>query len=65
MSNVVGIETDKDKNIAMLEKLKRDSDTLIELYQEVAKIKYAAYRAYMNAGFSKEEAMLMVRGESV
>ena len=65
MSNIVGIETDKDKNIAMLEKLKRDSDTLIELYQEVAKIKYAAYRAYMDAGFSKEEAMLMVRGESV
>ena len=65
MSNIVGIETDKDKNIAMLEKLKRDSDTLIELYQEVAKIKYAAYKAYMDAGFSKEEALLMVRGDSV
>jgi hypothetical protein len=65
MNNVVGLETDKDKNLAMLEKLKRESDTIIELYQEVAKIKFGAFKAYVDAGFSREEALILTRGDSI
>ena len=60
-SNIVGISTDKDKNIAMLEKLKRESDTIVEMYREIAKIKFGAYKAYLEAGFTREEALMMVK----
>jgi len=49
-SNIVGISTDKDKNIAMLEKLKRESDTIVEMYQQIAKIKFGAYKAILKLG---------------
>ena len=60
-SNIVGISADKDKNIAMLEKLKRESDTIVEMYQQIAKIKFGAYKAYLEAGFTREEALMMVK----
>jgi hypothetical protein len=63
--NIVGLETDQNKNLAMLEKLKRESDTLIEMYQQIAKIKYGAYKAFQDAGFTKEEALLMVKGDLI
>lgn len=60
MTKIVGIESEHDKNLAAVEKLKREADTIIELYQQIAKIKYGAYKAFIDAGFTKEEALVMV-----
>jgi len=63
--NIVGLKTDQDNNVAMLEKLRRESDIIIEMYQQIAKIKFGAYKAYMDAGFTREEALLMAKDGSV
>jgi hypothetical protein len=58
--NIVEMSQEKDKSLAALEQLKRDSETMKELYREMAKIKYATYKAYVDEGFTPEQALTLL-----
>jgi hypothetical protein len=58
--NIVGINTDRNDNIAALEQLKRESQTIQELHIEMAKIKYGLYKGYVDAGFTPEQALTLL-----
>jgi hypothetical protein len=58
--NIVGLSTEKDDNIAQLERIRREKPMLIALQREVAEIKYASFRAYVDAGFSVEQALKLL-----
>lgn len=54
---IVGLNTEKDDNRAQLERIRREKPLLIELQKEVAEIKYATFKAYVDAGFTEEQAL--------
>ena len=58
--NIVEMSTDKDNTLAALEKLKRDSELMKEVYIEMAKMKYALYKGYLDAGFTPEQALTLL-----
>jgi len=57
---IVGLSTEKDSNIAQLERIRREKPMIIELQRELAEIKYATYRSYVDAGFTEEQALLLL-----
>jgi len=52
---IPGVE--QDKNIAMLENLKRNMEAIIETNKLIAKIRRASYEAYVSAGFTPDQAL--------
>ncbi len=52
---------EQDKNVAMLENLKRNLETIIETNQLIAKIRRASYLAYIEQGFTPEQALQLCR----
>jgi hypothetical protein len=53
---------EKDKLIAQMENLKRNMPTLIEMQGHLAKIKYASFVAYVDAGFTADQALQLTKG---
>jgi hypothetical protein len=60
MTNVVDLQTNPEKMKAQIDKLEREMDDLIKMQKLVAKLRYEQYSAFIDAGFSREEALLMV-----
>jgi hypothetical protein len=56
-TKIVGMEFKEDKAKAALERFKRSIDVQIELQQHFAKIRRAAFEAYIAEGFSEEQAL--------
>lgn len=53
---------DKDEMVASLEKLKRNLPNIIEAMHLSAKIKRAAYLAFIEQEFTEEQALELVKG---
>ena len=60
MTNVVDIQTNPEKMKAQIDKLEREMGDLIKMQKLVAKLRYEQYSAFIDEGFSREEALLMV-----
>jgi hypothetical protein len=58
--NIVGLNTEKDANVAQLERIRREKPLIIELQKELAEIKYATYKSYVDAGFTEEQALVLL-----
>jgi len=52
---------DKDKLIGQLEKMRRDLPYYLEMSKLVAQIKKANYDAYVEQGFTEEQAMELIK----
>jgi hypothetical protein len=60
--NVTAIPTvEQDKNIAQLETLKRNLDTIIETNKVIAKIRRESFLAYIAQGFTTEQALQLCK----
>jgi hypothetical protein len=52
---------EQDKLRASVESVKRNIDILIEQQQLVAKVRFASFKAHIEAGFSPEQALQLCR----
>jgi len=52
---------EQDKSIALLENLRRNMDTLIETNKLIATIRYASFKAHVDAGFTPDQALQLCR----
>lgn len=62
-SNIKVMEGKPDKNRAMIEQFKRDMENNLELIALAAKMKRATYQAYIDEGFTPEQALELIRGQ--
>lgn len=53
---------DKDERKAEIEKFKREMGYMVELTKEVAKLRFAEYKAYVDAGFTEEQSLKLITG---
>lgn len=59
---IVGLDTAPDELKGSIEKLRRILPDLIEHTKLVAKVKRAAYAAYIEEGFTPQEALELCKG---
>jgi uncharacterized protein (UPF0128 family) len=59
--NIYTIVSETEKTKANLEKLRREMPEIIESQKLIAKIRYETFKAYMDAGFTEEQAMNILK----
>ncbi len=61
-NKVVGLPSGKDEMKAAIAQLKRNLPELVEHAKLIAEVKRAAYLAYVEQGFTEEQALELTKG---
>jgi hypothetical protein len=59
--NVKKLMTEKEKRQMELEKMKNDMDYLTDILTQSAKMRFVQYQAFVDAGFTEEQSMDLMK----
>lgn len=62
-NNIKELSFEKDKTKGDIEKFRREMENAVLITQEVAKFKFAQFKAFTDAGFSEQQAMELLKAD--